>query len=336
MFPNVRLMIVAVLASIMGISSALGLFAEFRVSHDSFLRESNAGGPLQLSAGAPPATVMNAAATFGVRFAAEPAPPAVDGTLSSQAFDRAVAVETPRATPSPRAEPAPTAVPAAPSAIAPEPSSQIATAPQPATSAATADFAPGPAGPAASSSIPSQSAAPDIQKNPKPKAADNKPAEAKPAEAKPAETKPAETKPAETKPAEAKPAEAKPAETKPADNLAEQPPAAPHSAPAAAPAQTKSTPESQRAPERAAAAAVRRHTTARHRPLIARRVPRTRAAATTQSFTATQPLYQWTQPGQSAQPVRRRPIARRTRPIPKSAQQPQAALSNTSPPDRPE
>jgi hypothetical protein len=311
MFPNVRLMIVAVLASIMGISSALGLFAEFRVSHDSFLRESNAGGPLQLSAGAPPATVMNAAATFGVRFAAEPAPPAVDGTLSSQAFDRAVAVETPRATPSPRAEPAPTAVPAAPSAIAPEPSSQIATAPQPATSAATADFAPGPAGPAASSSIPSQSAAPDIQKNPKPKAADNKPAEAKPAEA-------------------------KPAEAKPADNLADQPPAAPHSAPAAAPAQTKSTPESQRAPERAAAAAVRRHTTARHRPLIARRVPRTRAAATTQSFTATQPLYQWTQPGQSAQPVRRRPIARPTRPIPKSAQQPQAALSNTSPPDRPE
>ena len=36
MFPNVRLMIVAVLASIMGISSALGLFAEFRVSRDSF------------------------------------------------------------------------------------------------------------------------------------------------------------------------------------------------------------------------------------------------------------------------------------------------------------
>ena len=34
MFPNIRLMIVAVLASILGISCALGLFAEFRVSHE--------------------------------------------------------------------------------------------------------------------------------------------------------------------------------------------------------------------------------------------------------------------------------------------------------------
>lgn len=48
MFPNLRLMIVAVLASILGISCALGLFAEFRVSHNSFLRESNASAPLQL------------------------------------------------------------------------------------------------------------------------------------------------------------------------------------------------------------------------------------------------------------------------------------------------
>jgi hypothetical protein len=306
MFPNVRLMIVAVLASIMGISCALGLFAEFRVSHDSFLRESNAGGPLQLSTGAPPATLMNAAATFGVRFAAEPSPPVVDGTVSSQAFDRAVAVETPRATPSPMAEPEPTAVPASPSVSASAPAPKIATAPQPATSSATADSARGAADPAASGSIPSQSAAPGIQQNREPKAADNTATETKPAE------------------------------TKPADNPADRTPAVPLSAQEAAPAQTKSTTESQRAPERAAAAAVRRHTTVRHRPLIARRAPRTRAVAPARSFTATQPLYQWTQPGQSAQPVRRRPVARRIRPIPKPAQNPQAAVSNTSATNAPE
>jgi hypothetical protein len=74
MFPNIRLMIVAVLASILGISCALGLFAEFRVSHDSFLRESNANAPMQLSANdAAPARVMNTAVPFEFRFQAPPA-----------------------------------------------------------------------------------------------------------------------------------------------------------------------------------------------------------------------------------------------------------------------
>ena len=74
MFPNIRLMIVAVLASILGISCALGLFAEFRVSHDSFLRESNASAPIQLGANdAAPARVMNTAVPFEFRFQAPPA-----------------------------------------------------------------------------------------------------------------------------------------------------------------------------------------------------------------------------------------------------------------------
>ena len=78
MFPNLRLMVVAVLASILGISCALGLFAEFRVSHDSFLRELNASTPLQLgsSDAAPPGRVVNTAAPFEFRFQAPPPPAA--------------------------------------------------------------------------------------------------------------------------------------------------------------------------------------------------------------------------------------------------------------------
>lgn len=71
MFPNLRLMIVAVLASIMGIGCALGLFAEFRVSRDSFVRESNADAPLQLGSNdLAPAALVNGPATFGFRFQA--------------------------------------------------------------------------------------------------------------------------------------------------------------------------------------------------------------------------------------------------------------------------
>jgi hypothetical protein len=335
MFPNMRLMIVAVLASIMGISCALGLFAEFRVSHDSFLRESNARAPLQLSAGGPPATVISAAATFGVRFAAQPSPPAADETVGSQIVDRTVAVDTPRATPSPGQKPEQVAAPAAPPTLAPEPAPEIATAPQPATPSATADAPLGAAGPVANGPNPRQNTAPGIQPEPKPaddKGADNKPAKTKPAETKPTETKPTETKSAETKPAESTPngkADNKPADvTKPADNQADRTPAAALPAQEAAPTQKKSTPEAKLAPERAVAS--RKHATVRHRSLIVRRVPRTRAVAPTPSFTATQPLYQWTSPGQTVQPIRRRPVARRTRPIPKSAQTPQAAVSNSA------
>ncbi|MFZ3309332.1 MAG: hypothetical protein WA280_08200, partial [Xanthobacteraceae bacterium] len=81
-----RLMIVAVLASIMGISCALGLFAEFRVSHDSFLRESNAGAPLQLGLSGATA-IIDTPTTFGIRFQAQPAPRAAGTGIDHQAFD---------------------------------------------------------------------------------------------------------------------------------------------------------------------------------------------------------------------------------------------------------
>lgn len=302
MFPNVRLMIVAVLASIMGISCALGLFAEFRVSHDSFLRESSAGAPLQLTAGDPPAAVMNAAATFGVRFAAQPSPPstpAVDGAADQRAVDDAAAVKTPPATPSPPQEP--------------EPALQIATAP--AAPSPGSDTAPDAASPAAGSVIPSQHGEAGNQGNPQPKPADN--------------NKPADSTPVGS-------SDNRPGENKPADNLADRTPAAPLSADEAAPAQSKSTAASKITPERVPAAAVRKRIAVRHRPLIARRAPRPRAVAPTQSFTATQPLYQWTPPGQTAPPVRRRPIVRRTRPIPEAAQPPQPTLSDTSAANAPE
>lgn len=85
MFPNVRLMIVAVLASIMGISCALGLFAEFRVSRDSFLRESNASAPLQLSANGSTAAVVNTAAPLGFRFETQPPTAALQAPLPEPA-----------------------------------------------------------------------------------------------------------------------------------------------------------------------------------------------------------------------------------------------------------
>src|SRR5579863_8126634 len=97
MFPNLRLMIVAVLASILGISCALGLFAEFRVSHDSFLRESNASAPLQLGAGdTTPGRLVNTAAPFEFRFQA--LPPASE---TAETPDQAVVIATPQPAPSP-------------------------------------------------------------------------------------------------------------------------------------------------------------------------------------------------------------------------------------------
>ena len=49
MFPNFRLTIVAVLASIVGISCGLGLFAAFRVNHEPLARLSNGKPSLQLA-----------------------------------------------------------------------------------------------------------------------------------------------------------------------------------------------------------------------------------------------------------------------------------------------
>ena len=49
MFPNVRLMVVAILAAITGISCGLGLFATFRVNHEPLARLAEGSPPLQLA-----------------------------------------------------------------------------------------------------------------------------------------------------------------------------------------------------------------------------------------------------------------------------------------------
>ena len=49
MFPNVRLMVVAVLAAIAGIGCGLGLFATFRVNHEPLARLAEGGPPMQLA-----------------------------------------------------------------------------------------------------------------------------------------------------------------------------------------------------------------------------------------------------------------------------------------------
>jgi hypothetical protein len=67
MFPNFRLTIVAVLASIVGISCGLGLFAAFRVNHEPLAGLSSGKPSLQLAFDSVE-PVGDAAAPFGIRF----------------------------------------------------------------------------------------------------------------------------------------------------------------------------------------------------------------------------------------------------------------------------
>ena len=279
MFPNVRLMIVAVLASIMGISCALGLFAEFRVSHDSFLRESNAGAPLQLGANSvAPVAVVNAAVPFEFRFQSQPPAPAIDA-VRPETLDRAAAVETPQLAPLPAPEPEPAATPAA-AVSAPAIAPEVTSAAGPATVPASSQSATEAPSPAATGSIAGQNSqqetSQDRRQNAKPGAG---------------------------------------------GDLAARTPAASSSV-------QEAVPESQTAPESATS-------TLRRRPVIERRVQRTRSAVPTQNVSALQPAFQWTpQSGlQSPQPARRRVIIRRLRPARKPVAEtttPQTAVSSTS------
>ena len=306
MFPNLRLMVVAVLASILGISCALGLFAEFRVSHDSFLRELNASTPLQLGSGdaAAPGRVVNTAAPFEFRFQAPPPPAAVEALGSPETPNRTAVVQTlqPSNAPAPESKPAanpaaaanapaPAANPAA-AANAPATASDVMAEPAPAPD--SSDHATETPGPAATGSIATpngQSEAPqDGRQNAKPSAG---------------------------------------------GDLAARTPAVP--------SPDESAPKSEIAPASPSAVAPqkRRRMTVRHRPLIVRRIQRTRPAAPVQGFTTLQPAFQWTVPSgtQSPQPVRRRLIIRRIRPVRKPVVQtttPQTTISTTSPVNPPE
>lgn len=73
MFPNIRLTIVALLASVVGIGCGLAMFAAFRVNREPFAHSSNGGAPLQLVFAVPAPTMADRtdriAVPFGVRFA---------------------------------------------------------------------------------------------------------------------------------------------------------------------------------------------------------------------------------------------------------------------------
>ena len=307
MFPNLRLMVVAVLASILGISCALGLFAEFRVSHDSFLRESNAGTPLQLgsSDAAPLGRVVNTAAPFEFRFQAPPPSAAVEARSSPETPDRTAVVQTPPPANAPTPESKPAANPAAaantpapamnPAAAANAPATASDVTAEPVPTPASSDHATGTPSPAATGSIAAQndqSEAPqDGQQNAKPSAEDDLAART--------------------------PAISSPDESAPKSKIA------PASLPAAAPEK-------------------RRRMMLRHRPIIVRRIQRTRpAVAPVQGFTTLQPAFQWTVPAgtQSPQPARRHVIVRRIRPVRKPVVQtttPQTTISTTSPVNPPQ
>jgi hypothetical protein len=70
MLPNVRVMIVALLASIVGIGCGLSALAAFRVNHQPFARMESGNPPLQLvfANGAPVTVTDGAPAPFGIRF----------------------------------------------------------------------------------------------------------------------------------------------------------------------------------------------------------------------------------------------------------------------------
>jgi hypothetical protein len=70
MFPNVRLMIVAVMASVVALIGGFGVFAAFRVNHEPLARLSNVTAQSQLVAdsAAPRAVKLAAGEAFGPRF----------------------------------------------------------------------------------------------------------------------------------------------------------------------------------------------------------------------------------------------------------------------------
>jgi hypothetical protein len=70
MFPNVRLLIAAVVASVVALSCGFAMFATFRVNHEPLSRLATGTAPLQLAAGNPiPSAAPPASAdSFGNRF----------------------------------------------------------------------------------------------------------------------------------------------------------------------------------------------------------------------------------------------------------------------------
>jgi hypothetical protein len=334
MFPNLRLMIVAVVASILGISCALGLFAEFRVSHDSFLRESNANAPLQLGVGdGALGRIVNTAAPFEFRFQAPPPAGGFATTGGSETSDQATIAAAPQP-----ARPAETVAAPAPRASTPT-TLDLGSATEPAAMSGSPDRAAETSSPAAAGSIANQSTEQDTpqnnQENAKPEA------EGDVAAPMPASSPVVGTTATPSPPAagaiagqdhpQRTPKDSRQSTEPGGDVAARTPPTSP------AVGTTVLKAEIPPATARTAAPAKRPRTTLR-RP-TARRAQRTWSVAPLQGFTGVQPAFQWTQPASQSPQAPRRRIIRRVRPVRKPAAQtaiPQTAVSNAQPLDTPE
>jgi hypothetical protein len=118
MFPNVRLLIAAVVASVVALSCGFAVFAVFRVNHEPLSRLAAGASPLQLAAGSPmpPAAIPAPANSFGNRLppnngdapgaSAQVTPPQSDDSVEASS---AVATITTTAPENEPAEPAPSA-----------------------------------------------------------------------------------------------------------------------------------------------------------------------------------------------------------------------------------
>jgi outer membrane biosynthesis protein TonB len=166
MFPNVRLMIAAVAASILALCCGFAMFAAFRVNHEPLSRLAAGNAPLQLAADstAPSAAMLPAGQPFGARFELIQAQPAAAAAVAPAQAAAVVqdAAAAPEAKQDDAAVPPPES-PAAAAATTTTDTAAIEPAPEPeqaapAEQAASAEQAP-PAEPAAAAEQPTQAAA---------------------------------------------------------------------------------------------------------------------------------------------------------------------------------
>jgi outer membrane biosynthesis protein TonB len=158
MFPNVRLMIAAVAASILALCCGFALFAAFRVNHEPLSRLAAGNAPLQLAAdsGAPSAVALPAGQPFGTRFELIQAQPSGAAAAPVQSLATATEAKPDDAAVPPPEPPAATAATTTDTAaIEPAPEPEQAA---PAEQAASAEQTP-PAEPAVAAEQPTQAAA---------------------------------------------------------------------------------------------------------------------------------------------------------------------------------
>ncbi len=192
MLPNLRLMIVAIMASILGMSCGLGVFAVFRVNHDSFVKLPSATPPLQLAfgniapvaftapSGKDPAAAdlvsSDPVASFGARFEVK-LPQSVGAAASRPAIAVPDAVAAAPAAPPPSDTAAETSPPIAAAASEPETAASSPVLPAdeaaPARPPALAAFEPASEPPTPPTPAPTNDAGVAAVSTPEPQASDN-------------------------------------------------------------------------------------------------------------------------------------------------------------------